>query len=147
VRLRPSRAAWKTDFKRGDEALLDDLRGRAMTDGIDVAFFGVLGKCAEAKTSANGNKYVRLSARGGSGDAATWISIAAFGDNVDELAELGKGDHIYCEGVLTATAWLDQRDGKAKPSLNVMAWLVQQTHRIGRAKIHVRAKQAAEVSP
>jgi single-stranded DNA-binding protein len=104
---------------------------------IDAAFFGVLGKDPERKTSQNGKPYVRLSVRVGSGDGAQWVQVLAFNE-LDGLAELTKGDRVYCEGPLSVSAWLDQRDGKAKPNLTVLAWKAEATHRIGRN----RGKQA-----
>ena len=59
--------------------------------------------------------------------------LMAFND-VDELGErLAKDLRIYCEGTLTADAWID-REGKARPSLNIMRWRCIETNRIGRNK-------------
>jgi hypothetical protein len=44
---------------------------------IEAAFFGVLGRDAEFKTSKNGKSYLRLNVRVGDGDAQ-WISVMAF---------------------------------------------------------------------
>jgi hypothetical protein len=86
-------------------------------EGIDAAFHGVLGRDAEIKVSNAGNNCVRLNVRVGSGDAAQWVQVLAFND-LDELAALTKGDKVYCEGTLTASAWIDNRSGTptAKPS-------------------------------
>ena len=100
---------------------------------IDVATFGQITRDPERKTSASGRAYLRFNIRIGSGDGAQFANVMAFND-VDELGErLAKDSRIYCEGTLTADAWID-RDGKARPSLNIMTWRCIETHRIGRNK-------------
>jgi Single-strand binding protein family len=109
---------------------------------IDAAFHGTLGKDAEPKVSNAGNPYVRLSVRVGSGDSAQWVSVLAFSD-LDDIGALEKGDKVYCEGTLTATAWIDQKSGEARPSLTMMAARVIPTHAIGRRR---ERRQAARQS-
>jgi single-stranded DNA-binding protein len=109
---------------------------------IDCAFYAVVGRDPERKTSKNGRTYLRLNVRAGNGDAAVWVSVMAFND-VDELAErLKKDSKVYIEGTITADAWID-RDGKARPNLNVMTWHCVETHRIGRNKPKRERKVAA----
>jgi single-stranded DNA-binding protein len=100
---------------------------------VDCAFYAVVGRDPELKTSKNGRPYLRLNVRAGNGDAAVWIAVMAFND-VEALAErLKKDSKVYVEGTITADAWID-RDGKARASLNVMTWHCVETHRIGRNK-------------
>jgi single-stranded DNA-binding protein len=114
---------------------------------IDAAFFGVLGRDAERKTSKAGREYLRLNVRVGNGDEAQWVSVLAFND-VAELAErLRKDARIYVEGTLSADAWLD-RDGKPRVKLNVMSWRCFETHRIGRNRPKHREDDRADtISP
>jgi hypothetical protein len=53
--------------------------------GIEVAFFGSLGRDAEAKTSKAGKAYLRLNVR--VGDAAQWISVTAFDAKATEQSD------------------------------------------------------------
>jgi len=46
--------------------------------GIEAAFFGVLARDAEGKTSKTGKSYVRFTARVGDGDSVQWVSVLAF---------------------------------------------------------------------
>jgi single-stranded DNA-binding protein len=113
---------------------------------IETAFYGFLGRDAETKISANGRRYVRLNIRVGSGDAAQWLQALVFDDDVlDEIAALTKGDRVYIEGALTATAWIDQRGGKpeARPSLTVMASHAMPMHQIGRRAARRRRREPA----
>jgi single-stranded DNA-binding protein len=106
---------------------------------IDCAFYAVVGRDPELKTSKNGRAYLRLNVRAGNGDAAVWIAVMAFND-VEELAgRLKKDSKVYVEGAITADAWID-RDGKARASLNVMTWHCVETHRIGRNKPPAKRK-------
>jgi single-strand DNA-binding protein len=88
---------------------------------IGCAFFGHVGRDAEAKTSKNGNAYLRLSVRAGEGDAAQWVTVMYFGDDVAELApRLEKGSGVYIEGTIRLETW-EKQDGTKSSSLTVMA--------------------------
>jgi single-strand DNA-binding protein len=90
--------------------------------GIEAAFFGALGRDAEAKTSKSGKNYLRLNVRVGDGDAVQWVSVMVFGDEVPELAlKLRKGARVYVEGSIKLDQWTAQ-DGTKRHSLNVLSW-------------------------
>jgi hypothetical protein len=59
--------------------------------GIDCAFYGVLARDPARKTSQNGNPYLKLNVREGSGDAAQWIVVRAFNMDAELGARLKKG--------------------------------------------------------
>jgi single-stranded DNA-binding protein len=106
---------------------------------IDVAFYAVVGRDPQLKTSKSGRAYLRLNVRAGNGDGAVWLSVMVFND-VEELAgRLTKESKVYIEGAITADAWID-RDGKARANLNVMTWHCVETHRIGRNKPPAKRK-------
>jgi single-stranded DNA-binding protein len=70
--------------------------------GIEAAFFGALGRDAEAKTSKAGKAYLRLNVRVGDGDTAQWVSVMAFDQNaIDAADKLLKGARVYIEGSLS----------------------------------------------
>lgn len=88
---------------------------------IGCAFFGHIGRDAAAKTSKNGNPYLRLSVRAGEGDATQWVTVMYFGDDVAELApKLEKGSGVYIEGTIRLDTW-EKQDGTKSSSLSVMA--------------------------
>jgi single-stranded DNA-binding protein len=90
--------------------------------GIEAAFFGALGRDAEAKTSKTGKAYLRLNMRVGDGDGAQWVSVMAFDQNaIDAADKLLKGARVYVEGSLSVTEWSGQ-DGVKRHGLSVMSW-------------------------
>jgi single-stranded DNA-binding protein len=90
--------------------------------GIEAAFFGALGRDAEAKTSRNGKPYLRLNIRVGDGDAAQWVSVMAFDEQALAAADkMVKGTRVYVEGTLRLDEWT-AADGTKRHSLNVMSW-------------------------
>jgi single-stranded DNA-binding protein len=89
---------------------------------IECAFFGAVGRDAEAKTSKNGKPYLRLSVRDGDGDGVQWISVIYFGQDTADLApKLTKGARVYVEGSLRLDTW-EQQDGTKRTGLNVMSF-------------------------
>jgi single-stranded DNA-binding protein len=89
---------------------------------IECAFFGSLGRDAEAKTSKAGKAYVRLNVRVGDGDAGQWITATVFDTEAIEVADkLVKGARVYLEGRLALDEWTAQ-DGSKRHGLSVMSW-------------------------
>jgi single-stranded DNA-binding protein len=89
---------------------------------IEAAFFGVLGRDAEEKTSKAGKPYLRLNVRVGDGNGAQWISVMCFDDKAFEVAdEMLKGARVYVEGSLRLDQW-EQQDGTKRTGLSVMSW-------------------------
>jgi single-stranded DNA-binding protein len=88
---------------------------------IDCAFYGTIHRC-EAKTSANGKQYLRLSVRCGEGDAAQWVSVMSFDPEAFAAADkFVKDAKVYVEGRLSLSEW-EGRDGDKKHGLSVMSW-------------------------
>lgn len=109
--------------------------------GLEVAFFGALGRDAEAKTSGSGKRYLRANVRVGDGDGAIWVSVMAFDTTaIDNAAKFVKGARLYCEGTLRPTEWTGQ-DGAQRHGLSVMSWHCRLAQ-IGRNKPK-RSKPAA----
>jgi single-strand DNA-binding protein len=89
---------------------------------IECAFFGSLGRDAEAKTSKNGKPYLRLNVRVDDDNAATWVSVMTFDPDAIAMAgKLLKGVRLYVEGRLSLDEWTAQ-DGSKRYSLSVMSW-------------------------
>jgi len=89
---------------------------------IETAFFGALGRDAEAKTSKNGKNYLRLNVRAGDGDDAQWLSVMAFDPRAIEQADkFLKGARVYVEGRLSADEWTNA-EGVKRFGLSVMSW-------------------------
>jgi single-stranded DNA-binding protein len=97
------------------------MKGRIVMT-IECAFFGSLGRDAEAKTSKGGKAYVRLNVRVGDGDTGQWITATVFDAEAIEVADkLVKGARVYLEGRLTLDEWTAQ-DGAKRHGLSVMSW-------------------------
>jgi single-stranded DNA-binding protein len=118
---------------------------------IECAFFGALGRDAEAKTSKNGKNYLRLNMRVGDGETAQWISVTAFDQRAIEQADkFVKGARVYVEGKLSSDEWTAQ-DGTKRHGLSVMSWHCRlseigrnkSTHKNGDAKPRPQTKLAA----
>jgi single-stranded DNA-binding protein len=89
---------------------------------IEVAFFGVLGRDAELKTSKAGRQYARLNVRVGEGDGAQWISVMSFDEKAIEAADkMMKGARVYVEGSLRLDEWT-AHDGTKRHGLSVWSW-------------------------
>jgi single-stranded DNA-binding protein len=89
---------------------------------IEAAFFGALGRDAEAKTSKAGKSYLRLNIRVGDGDGVQWVSAMVFDPTAIEVVDkLIKGARVYVEGSLSVSEWTDQAGGK-RHGLSVMSW-------------------------
>ena len=90
--------------------------------GIECAFFGVLGRDAEAKTSQVGKDYLRLNVRTGDGDKAQWVNVTSFDVQAIAAAEkLVKGARVYVEGQIKLDKWTD-KDGAERHGLSCLSW-------------------------
>ncbi len=106
--------------------------------GIETAFWGVLGKDPELKTSKGGNPFASMNvvitvgkANDGK-DVSQWVRVACFGEVAKAIAaRCKKGDRIYCEGTLTLNSW-NAADGEVRHGLNIAAWKVEKVASIGK---------------
>ena len=90
--------------------------------GIEAAFFGTLGRDAEAKTSKAGKTYLKLNVRVGEGDTPQWISVMAFDQEAIAAADrMLKGAKVYIEGRLSLDEWTGA-DGAKRHGLSVMSF-------------------------
>jgi single-strand DNA-binding protein len=90
--------------------------------GIEAAFFGALGRDAEAKTSKAGKPYLRAGVRVGDGEAAQWVNVTAFDEKAIAAADkFVKGARVYVEGRLTLDEWTAQ-DGTKRTSFSCLSW-------------------------
>jgi single-stranded DNA-binding protein len=90
--------------------------------GIESAFFGALGRDAEAKTSKAAKPYLRLNVRVGDGDTTQWVSVLAFDPRAIEQADkFMKGARVYVEGRLSADEWTNA-EGVKRFGFSVMSW-------------------------
>lgn len=110
--------------------------------GIEAAFFGMLAKEPELRTSKSGKPWTSISVGVEIGDVddsgaakLTWIRVAVFGDAAVKLAGAGKGARLYVEGSLTLNTWNDAH-GECRTGLNVAAWKAEKVGRdaIGRQR-------------
>jgi single-stranded DNA-binding protein len=111
-----------------------------MTRAIETAFWGVLGKDPELKTSKAGTPYagmnvvVTVGKADDGKDIGQWLRVTAFGDAARTIAARArKVDRIYCEGTLTLNTWQGS-DGDTKTGLNVSAWKCEHVASIGKSR-------------
>jgi single stranded DNA-binding protein len=110
-----------------------------MNRGIEAAYWGVLGKDPELRTSKTGkpfatmNVVVTIGESDDGKDVSQWIRTVAFGEAAEKIAATAKkGDRVYCEGQLTLNTWADKATGETKTGLNVAAWKCEKVPGIGR---------------
>ncbi|MGA7329614.1 MAG: single-stranded DNA-binding protein [Rhodomicrobium sp.] len=119
--------------------------------GIETAFWGVLGKDPELKTSKTGkafatmNVVVTVGQSDDNKDVSQWLRVACFGETAERIgANCMKGDRIYCEGNLTLNTW-KASDGTERTGLNVAAFTVTKVAAIG--KNRPRKEYGREIGP
>jgi single-stranded DNA-binding protein len=89
---------------------------------IEAAFFAVLGRDAELKTSAKGKQYLRLSCRVGDGEGASWVNCTSFDSEAIAVADkLTKSARVYVEGSIKLDKWTSQ-DGTERTGLSCLSW-------------------------
>ncbi len=99
--------------------------------GIETAFWGVLSKDPEAKTSKNGNSFCVLNIGVAVGhddqdrEVMQWVKAVCFKEAADAIAAKAvKGSKVYVEGALTVGEYTT-KDGERRTSLDVRAWKVE----------------------
>jgi single-strand DNA-binding protein len=123
--------------------------------GIECAFWGVLGKEPELKTSKTGNPLATMNVVVTVGQAddgkevSQWLRVVCFGEAAEKIAaKVRKGDRVYVEGTLTLNTW-QSADGETKTGLKVAAWKCEKVPGIGKnrkrqdnSQVHAQPKQA-----
>lgn len=106
--------------------------------GLECAFWGVLGKDPELKTSKGGAPYTGMNIAVTVGksddgkDVSQWVRATCFGEVAERIAARAKkGDRVYIEGTLTMTQWNDWH-GEVRHGLNVAAWKAEKVAWIGK---------------
>ena len=106
---------------------------------IECAFWGVLGKDPELRTSKTGNAFATMNVAVTVGkaddgkDISQWVRVACFGETAETIAaKAWKGDRVYVEGQLTLNTWADKTTGETKTGLNVAAWRCEKVAAIGK---------------
>jgi single-stranded DNA-binding protein len=100
---------------------------------IECALIGTVNKPPDFRVAKTGQPFVRLNVRCGDAEPQ-WVNVIVFGDCVEELAGLQKGDRIYCEGILRLGGWTGH-DGLKHACLDVTSWRCSLV-RIGRYNDH-----------
>ncbi len=106
---------------------------------IDGLIAGRMHGAAQQKTSKAGKPFATAKVRVAIDDGnSLFVSVVAFNEPVQNaLLALGDGDAVSLAGTLKSTAWID-RDGNARPGLDLMAAQVMTTYAVTRKR---RAQQ------
>jgi single-stranded DNA-binding protein len=107
---------------------------------IDALLSGRLHGAPVARTASNGNQFatakVRVSGRDGE---AHYANVIAFDEAaVAALLALSAGDSVALAGELTPKVWTD-KDGTARPSLDLVAHAVLTPFHVARRRKAVRS--------
>ena len=108
--------------------------------GIEAAFFGILGKDVELRTSKSGKPWASISIMISTGDEDAdgrekmqWVQTAVFGEAAEKRAGAAKGTRLYVEGTLTLSHW-NTADGEVRHGLNCATWRCEKVSNIGKAR-------------
>jgi single stranded DNA-binding protein len=122
--------------------------------GIEAAFWGMLGKDPELKTSKTGKAFATMNVVVTVGEAddckdvSQWVRVACFGETAERIASRAKkGDRVYCEGTLTLNTWADKTTGEAKTGLNLAAFKCEKVPGIGKSRPRQDHGQAQTTQP
>lgn len=87
-----------------------------------------------ARTSANGNQYATATLRVPAGDAAQFVSLAAFDvDAAAKLLRLKKGDACAATGTLTMNVWTG-KDGTERSGWRLTATAILSVYEANRRR-------------
>jgi single-stranded DNA-binding protein len=111
---------------------------------IEALIAGKLFKVAEERRSNAGKVFVTAKVRAAMGDGESiFVNVIAFSDSAKAaLLALDDGEAVALAGSLTPKIWTD-RDGNAKPALDMVAANVLTAYHVARKRKAV-SKEAAE---
>jgi single stranded DNA-binding protein len=139
--IRVSSVMRPTKAKPPNQRRLTQQRKDTAVRGIEAAFWGVLGKDPELKTSKTGkafatmNVVVTVGEADDGKDVSQWVRVACFGETAERIASRAKkGDRLYVEGTLTLNTWADKTTGEAKSGLNLAAFKCEKVSSIGKSR-------------
>ena len=109
---------------------------------IDALISGKLYGQPQQRTGASGKPFTTAKLRAAAGEGETlFVNVIAFSDTVQAaLQALGDGDSVAVSGALTPKVWTD-RDGQARPSLDLVAHAVLTAYHVSRKRQAVRGRQ------
>lgn len=109
---------------------------------IDALIAGKLFRNAEERTGQSGKMFVRAKVRVATGDNdSVFVSVVAFSDSAKAaLLALDDGEAVALAGSLTPKVWTD-RNGDAKPALDMVAAQVLTTYHVQRKRKAVSGDQ------
>ena len=113
---------------------------------IEALILGKLHQPAELRTSKTGRQFVTCKVRAATGDdAAVFVNVVCFSKSAGAaLLALAVGDSVALAGTLKPGAWTD-RDGNARPTVDLVAAQVLTTYGLTKKRAAVRA--AGEPAP
>ena len=105
---------------------------------IDGLIAGKLYGTPSIKTGASGKTFVTAKVRAAAGDGESlFVNIITFSESVGAaLLALDEGDSVALTGPLTLRVWID-RNGDAKPSLDMVAHCVMSPYHLKRKRVAV----------
>lgn len=110
----------------------------------------VLGKLTgkpEQRTAKSGRPFTTAKLRTAAGDETVFVHVVCFSESTQAvLLALADGDSVAVAGDLTPQAWLD-REGKARPSLDLVAHQVLTTYALKRKRAATEAASERQGTP
>jgi len=111
---------------------------------IDGLIAGRMYGAAQERTAQSGKVFTTAKVRAAGGDGESlFVNVIAFDDDARAaLLALDDGDSVALAGTITPKAWVD-RQGEARPALDVVAQRVLSAYHVQRKRKAVRAGDAA----
>jgi single-stranded DNA-binding protein len=102
---------------------------------IDALIAGRLHGSAAERVAKNGSRYVAATLRVATrNDETVFVRLIAFRSSViDPLLALAEGDSVAAAGELAVKVWTD-REGKARPSLDLLAHAITTSYHVARKR-------------
>ncbi|QBQ97903.1 single-stranded DNA-binding protein [Paraburkholderia pallida] len=114
---------------------------------IDGLIAGKMYGAPGSKTGQSGKTFVTAKVRAAAGDGeALFVNVIAFDDAAKSaLLALGNGDSVTLAGTLTPRVWMN-RDGDAKPALDMVAHAVLTAYHVTRKRAAIRDHESGNES-
>lgn len=113
---------------------------------IEALIVGKLYGKPERRTSRSGKPFITAKVRVPTGDDSIFVGVAAFSESAQAaLLALDDGEAVALAGTLSVKAWTD-REGNARPNLNLIANRVLTVHHAKRKRDAVQQSDRSRPS-
>ncbi|MGB9332114.1 MAG: hypothetical protein WCB10_15220 [Steroidobacteraceae bacterium] len=111
---------------------------------ISALIAGRLYGAPQPRTGRSGRAFITAKLRAAMGEEGVFVSVISFSATaIAALTALSDGDSVAMTGELTAKVWTD-RDGNAKPALDLVAHAVMTQYAVGKKRKAVGQREDSQ---